>query len=57
MDDYLGYNQIKVHPEDEEMATFHSPQGVFYCKVMPLVLKNARATYQRPMTVVFNGNA
>ncbi|XP_028062797.1 uncharacterized protein LOC114266101 [Camellia sinensis] len=53
MDGYSGYNQIRIAPEDEEMTAFRTSRGVFYYKVMPFGLKNAGATYQRAMTVIF----
>lgn len=53
MDEYSGYNQIKMHPDDAEITAFRSPKRVFYYQVMPFVLKNAGATYQRAMTVIF----
>ena len=31
----------------------HYPHGIFYYKVMPFGLKNARATYQRMITKMF----
>ncbi|XP_028085335.1 uncharacterized protein LOC114286368 [Camellia sinensis] len=48
-----GYNQIRMAPKDEEMTAFRTPRGVFCYKVMPFDLKNAGATYQRAMTVIF----
>jgi len=27
MDGFLGYNQIKMNPEDEELTAFWMPQG------------------------------
>ena len=53
MDGYSGYNQIRMAPKDEEMTAFRTPRGVFCYKVMPFGLKNAGATYQRAMTVIF----
>lgn len=53
MDGYSGYNQIRMAPEDEELTAFRTPKGVFCYKVMPFGLKNAGATYQRAMTVIF----
>ncbi|RDX72750.1 hypothetical protein CR513_47719, partial [Mucuna pruriens] len=45
MDAYSGYNQIRMHPSDEEKTAFITEEGVFCYKVMPFGLKNARATY------------
>lgn len=53
MDGYLGYNQIKMHPNDTEMTAFRSAKGIFCYQVMPFGLKSAGATYQRAMTVNF----
>ncbi|RDX67038.1 Retrovirus-related Pol polyprotein from transposon opus, partial [Mucuna pruriens] len=53
MDAYSGYNQIRIHPSDEENTTFITEEGAFYYKVMPFGLKNAGATYQRLMDKVF----
>ena len=53
MDGYSGYNQIRMASEDEELTAFRTPKGVFCYKVMPFGLKNAGATYQRAMTVIF----
>ncbi|KAI0494874.1 hypothetical protein KFK09_025020 [Dendrobium nobile] len=54
MDGSSGYNQIKMAPEDEKFTAFRTPIGVFCYKVMPFGLKNAGATYQRAMTVIFD---
>ncbi|RDX80993.1 Retrovirus-related Pol polyprotein from transposon opus, partial [Mucuna pruriens] len=53
MDAYSGYNQIRMHPEDEEKTAFITDDGAFCYKVMPFGLKNAGATYQRLMDKVF----
>ena len=29
LDGYLGYNQIAIHPDDQEKTTFTSPFGTF----------------------------
>jgi len=34
-----GYNQIKMGPEDEDLTTFQTPQGIYYYTVMPFGLK------------------
>jgi len=49
MDAYSRYNQIGMHPEDEEKTTFMGEAATYCYKVMPFGLKNAGATYQRLM--------
>ena len=46
MDEFLGYNQIKMAPEDMEKISFITLCGTYYYKVMPFGLKNTSATYQ-----------
>ena len=53
MDGFSGYNQIKMYPEDEKNTSFRTPLGVYCYIVMPFGLKNARASYQRAMSVIF----
>ena len=53
MDAYSGYNQIKMHPLDEEKTTFIRENANYCYKVMPFGLKNARATYQKLMNNMF----
>ncbi|RDX84455.1 Retrovirus-related Pol polyprotein from transposon 17.6, partial [Mucuna pruriens] len=53
MDTYSGYNQIKMHPDDEEKTAFITNGGAFCYKVMPFGLKNVEATYQRLMDKIF----
>ncbi|RDX96116.1 hypothetical protein CR513_21262, partial [Mucuna pruriens] len=53
MDAYSGYNQIRMHPKDEEKMTFIIDEGAFCYQVMPFGLKNAGATYQRLMDKIF----
>ncbi|RDX78659.1 hypothetical protein CR513_41033, partial [Mucuna pruriens] len=55
MDAYSGYNQIRMHMQDEEKTTFITDEGAFCYKVMPFGLKNAGATYQRLMDKIFGG--
>nr|KYP58883.1 Retrovirus-related Pol polyprotein from transposon opus [Cajanus cajan] len=52
MDAYSGYNQIRMHPADEDKTAFIADQATYYYRVMPFSLKNARATYQRLMDKV-----
>ena len=51
---YLGYNQIAIHPNDQEKTTFTCPFGTFAFKRMPFGLCNALATFQRCMTAIFS---
>ncbi|RDX97491.1 hypothetical protein CR513_19729, partial [Mucuna pruriens] len=53
MDAYSRYNQIKMHPDDEEKTAFIIDDGAFCYKLMPFGLKNASATYQRLMDKIF----
>ncbi|RDX82530.1 hypothetical protein CR513_36660, partial [Mucuna pruriens] len=55
MDAYSGYNQIRMHPQDEEKTAFIIDEGAFCYQVMPFGLKNAGATYQRLMDKIFKG--
>lgn len=53
MDGFSGYNQIKMDEHDAIDTAFRTPMGNFHYTVMPFGLKNAGATYQRAMTVIF----
>ena len=53
MDAFSGYNQILMHPEDQEKTAFITKRGIFCYKVMPFSLKNAGATYQRLVNAMF----
>jgi len=53
MDAYSGYNQIKMHPPDEDNTAFTTGRGIYFCKVMPFGLKNAGATFQRMVDKIF----
>jgi hypothetical protein len=55
MDEFFGYTQIKMVPEDEELTTFQTPKGIYCHKVMSFGLKYAGATYQHAMIVVLDG--
>ena len=54
LDDFLGYNQIKMAPKDMTKTTFTTKWGIYYYTVMPFGLKNARATYQRMATALLH---
>ncbi|CAN6562575.1 unnamed protein product [Malus baccata var. baccata] len=49
LDDYSGYNQIVIAPDDQEKTTFTCPFGTFAYRRMPFGLCNAQATFQRCM--------
>jgi len=52
LDAFSGYNQIKMHPMDEEKTAFMTERSCYCYKVMPFGLKNEGATYQRLMDKV-----
>jgi len=52
LDAFSGYNQIKMHPMDEEKTAFMTERSCYCYKVMPFGLKNAGATYLRLMDKV-----
>ena len=54
MDEFSGYNQIKMDPEDMEKTTLVTQWGSFCYKVMPFRLKNVGATYQCAMVALFH---
>ena len=54
MDGFSEYNQIRVAFKDREKTAFITMWGTFCYKVMPFDLKNARATYQRAMVMLFH---
>ncbi|GJX16804.1 reverse transcriptase domain-containing protein [Tanacetum coccineum] len=55
LDAYKGYHQIQMAKKDEEKTAFHTDEGVFCYTKMPFGLKNARATYQRLVNTIFEG--
>ena len=54
LDGYSGYNQIAIHPDDQEKMTFTCPFGTFTFRQMSFGLCNAPATFQRCMTAIFS---
>ncbi|MCH79701.1 hypothetical protein A2U01_0000455, partial [Trifolium medium] len=56
MDGYSGYNQIFIPKEDVPKTAFRCPEAIgnFEWTVMPFGLKNAGATYQRAMNLIFH---
>ena len=53
LDAFQGYHQIPLALDDQEKTSFITPVGNYHYKVMPFGLKNARSTYQRMMTKMF----
>jgi hypothetical protein len=56
LDGNAGYNQIFMAKEDISKTAFHCPSfvGLFDWIVMTFGLKNARATYQRVINLIFH---
>ena len=46
LDGFSGYNQVVVHPYDQEKSAFTTPWGTFMYSKMPFGLMNAGATFQ-----------
>jgi hypothetical protein len=57
LDGNAGYNQIFIAEEDMSKMAFRCPDfiGLFEWVVMTFGLKNADATYQRAMNLIFHG--
>ena len=54
MDGFFGYNQILMAIIDKAKTSFITEWGTYYYRVMPLGLKNAGATNQRMVTIIFH---
>ena len=52
LDEYSGYNQIKIALEDRDKTTFTCPWGTHAYKVLPFGLCNAPATFQRAVLAI-----
>ena len=53
LDTFQGYHQIPLAVDDQEKTAFVAPIGNYHYKVMSFGLKNARSTYQKMMTRMF----
>lgn len=50
---FSGYNQILMHPDDQEKTAFITDIGIYYYKVTPFGFKNIGATYKRLVNKMF----
>ncbi|GKU94475.1 hypothetical protein SLEP1_g7971 [Rubroshorea leprosula] len=50
---YSGYHQVRMAPEDEVKTSFYAGDEIYCYVMMPFGLKNAGATYQKIVTIVF----
>eukprot|EP00253_Pinus_taeda_P003642 PITA_03642 len=55
IDGFSRFNQIVVHPNDQEKTAFTTPWGTFIYAKMPFVLMNVGASFQRAMDIEFVG--
>jgi len=53
LDGFSGFNQILVHPDDQDKTAFTTPWGTFKYVKMPFGPKNAGATFQRAVDIAF----
>ena len=53
LDDFSGYNQIRMHPNDQEKSAFVTEWRVFVAVVMMFGLKTASTTFQRIIMEIF----
>ncbi|GJX68216.1 reverse transcriptase domain-containing protein [Tanacetum coccineum] len=54
LDEFSGYFQIPIDPQDQEKTTFTCPYGTFAYRRMPFGLCNAPGTFQRCMMAIFH---
>nr|GEW62346.1 DNA-directed DNA polymerase [Tanacetum cinerariifolium] len=54
LDDFFGYFQIHIDPQDQEKTTFTCPYGTFAYQRMSFSLCNAPGTFQRCMMSIFH---
>ena len=53
LDAFQGYHKIPLALLDQEKMTFLTPTGNYHYRVMQFSLRNARSTYQRMVTRMF----
>ena len=54
IDGYSGYNQLAIHPNDQEKMTFIGPFGTYAFQRMPFGRCNALANFQSCMMAIFS---
>ncbi|GKC43813.1 reverse transcriptase domain-containing protein [Tanacetum coccineum] len=54
LDEFLGYFQIPIDPQDQEKTTFTCPYGTFAYRRMPFGLCNTPGTFQRCHDMIEN---
>lgn len=54
LDGFSRYNQVLVHPDDQDKTTFTTPWGTFMYSKMPFGLMNVGETFQRAMDISFS---
>jgi hypothetical protein len=54
LDDYSGYHQIPIHPDDQSKTTFTCLYGTYAYRKMSFGLCNAPASFQRCMMSIFS---
>eukprot|EP00253_Pinus_taeda_P003730 PITA_03730 len=54
LDGFSGFNQILVHPDDQDKTAFTTPWGTFKYVKMPFGLKNVGATFQSERDIAFS---
>ena len=50
----MGYQQVKVHPDDQEKTAFSTPFYIIQYNVMPFWHANVPGTFMRLMTLLFS---
>ncbi|GKU90937.1 hypothetical protein SLEP1_g4878 [Rubroshorea leprosula] len=53
LDAYSSYHQVPMALEDKEKISFYAGNEIYRYVMMPFGLKNASATYQKMVTIVF----
>jgi hypothetical protein len=54
LDGFSRYNHIQITPKDQDKTTFTCPWGTFSYRVLPFLLCNTLATFQRAILSIFS---